>query len=416
MNIKLNKILSYFILIFPIALITGPLIPEIILFIVSILINFQIIKNKNFNFYKSKFTYFFLIFWIYLILNSFFAENSLWSLRTSLFYFRYYLFSISILYLISNGYLKLKIVSLVLLIIFSILIIDIFTQYKFGTNLLGFTVVENRYSGMFGDELILGSYLAKIFPLLLSLSLINNNNYNKLFLLYIFCPLLFFAIILTGERTASMLSLLFIIFSSLIIIKSYQNKFFYSFSIILIFAVIMQLNPSVKKRFIDETLNYIIESRYSNIIKLEHFDNNEKNDKIYIFSKLHHGHYISAYKLFLETPTLGKGVNSFRNNCKKFNHEYSCSTHPHNIPLQILSELGLIGFMFYLILLVFFLKILFSKKNHTITKILSLGLIIYLFPLSPSGNFFNNWMSMIFYFLVGFFLASMRYNPIPNDK
>ena len=45
--------------------------------------------------------------------------------------------------------------------------------------------------------------------------------------------------------------------------------------------------------------------------------NNSKEKKFYIFSKLHHGHYISAYNLFLEKPITGNGVNSFRFKCQK---------------------------------------------------------------------------------------------------
>ena len=30
--------------------------------------------------------------------------------------------------------------------------------------------------------------------------------------------------------------------------------------------------------------------------------------------------------------------------------------------------------------------------------------IIYLWPLMPTGNFFNNWLSIILFFISGFFL------------
>jgi len=34
------------------------------------------------------------------------------------------------------------------------------------------------------------------------------------------------------------------------------------------------------------------------------------------------------------------------------------------------------------------------------------GIFMSLFPLIPSGNFFNNWLSIIFYLTVGFFVAT----------
>ena len=60
--INLNKFLAFLVTIFPISLISGPLIPEIILIIVSVSINFQIIKKKKFYFYNLKFVYYFLFF------------------------------------------------------------------------------------------------------------------------------------------------------------------------------------------------------------------------------------------------------------------------------------------------------------------------------------------------------------------
>jgi hypothetical protein len=37
-------------------------------------------------------------------------------------------------------------------------------------------------------------------------------------------------------------------------------------------------------------------------------------------------------------------------------------------------------------------------------------LFINLFPFAPAGNFFNNWMSMIYYYPLGFYLYSRKEN------
>ena len=99
------------------------------------------------------------------------------------------------------------------------------------------------------------------------------------------------------------------------------------------------------------------------------------------------------------------------------NFEYStgCNTHPHNIFLQFMSELGILGIIFYVIGLIFLiyniLKIIYSKYKHKQISVFHKGLFIILvslllsfLPIFPSGNFFNNWLSMIFFFKTGLLL------------
>ena len=286
-NRYFNKFLSFLVLIFPAALVSGPLIPEIILFFLSIYVNFVIIKKKLFHYYSSTFSYFFFIFCLYLILNSIFSENSLWSLRTSIFYFRYYFFSISIFYVIKNNHLNLTALFVSLKLLFFILIFDLFIQYYFGKNFLGLIPVENRYSGLFGKELILGSYLVKLFPLLLALAFLKKNNSIKLLYLFFFNPIIVLGIIMTGERTASFLGISLITLVSFIVLEKYRYKLLYLFYILLIFLSVIQFNPKIKNRFINDTLNYLTESKHKKYLNIEtsqlEISQNERN--IYIFSK-----------------------------------------------------------------------------------------------------------------------------------
>jgi hypothetical protein len=89
-----------------------------------------------------------------------------------------------------------------------------------------------------------------------------------------------------------------------------------------------------------------------------------------------------------------------------------CNTHPHNVLMQFLSELGIFGIIFYFIGLFFLMKkisLIIVKKiknkklidNEYLNFFILLGLILSLFPLFPSGNFFNNWLSAIFYLYMG---------------
>ena len=82
---------------------------------------------------------------------------------------------------------------------------------------------------------------------------------------------------------------------------------------------------------------------------------------------------------------------------------------------SILSELGLVGIIFLLIFLFFLIKRFFDvafvklKTNHHYAFLIaSLGIFINLFPFLPSGNFFNNWISIIIYFNIGLYLVSNK--------
>ena len=95
----------------------------------------------------------------------------------------------------------------------------------------------------------------------------------------------------------------------------------------------------------------------------------------------------------------------------------ACNTHPHNFYYQLLAETGIIGFSFIFILFFYLLyaiiknifKNYFYKKTFTnnleicITSIL----FITLWPLTTTGNFFNNWLNIISFYLLAFYLFSI---------
>ena len=95
-----------------------------------------------------------------------------------------------------------------------------------------------------------------------------------------------------------------------------------------------------------------------------------------------------------------------------------CTTHPHNFYLQLLSETGIIGFIFLISLFLYLVFLLIKNFIYSILKkkpiltnfqiCLLLGFLITLLPFIPNGNFFNNWLSMIMFFPIGFYIFSLK--------
>jgi hypothetical protein len=176
------------------------------------------------------------------------------------------------------------------------------------------------------------------------------------------------------------------------------------------------------KVFIDHEKNngkiilFIIQNNYSENKFLEILASNYFNDSFYI-KKFDEGIYIyNFYKSFSKIYVKNNDIIRTGDPIGySFDFANGCNTHPHNYYFEFLSELGLIGFTFLLVsffyLLFIFLKVLntvFFKKNINVYFPLLfslLGVIITLFPLFPSGSFFNNWLSSIFYFNLAFVLS-----------
>ena len=406
-----NTIPSWIIILMPALLISGPFLSDVGVSLVAILFLINSKKNKLIKYYNNYYFKFFFVFYLILVLSSLLSDNIIISLKNSLFYFRFGIFSLCFWYLLENNPKLIKYLFYSILICFLSLIIDGYIQYIFGKNLFGYKLYnEYRVSSFFGSELILGSYLARFFPILFGVFILFNRSKKSksiLFLITIIFILSEGLIFLSGER----LALFFMNLSAVYIILMLQDYKIYRLwtylvSLILI-IVLMNVFPNSKERLIDQTIRDFTKNT---------LEKTEETEKIYIFSKTHNDMYISAYRIFLDNKYFGVGPRQFRNNCKEYKvSSYSCDTHPHNTYLELLSETGLFSFI---IVLSIFILISFLSIKHLILKFIGdrkgifndfevcllASIILSLWPLSPSGSFFNNWMSIVYYFPVGILL------------
>ena len=496
-DFNLNLFKNFLIFITPFLAVLGPFFPDLIISLASI---YLILNYKNFDTQKifySKFFIFMILFWIYLIINSFNSENLFVSFKSTLPYIRFILFIFFIKIFFDNKN-SLKILLISFSFLYILLLGDSIFQLNFGYNIFGYTLdASGRVSSFFKDELILGSFISKTFAVILFLIFFLNIKYKYFF--YIIAILVSgFLIYISRERSALFVFFLIFFFSMFLIEKKYfLRTFLLTFSLMSV-TFLMNTNP--------------IERIYFHTIK------QFNETKGFFPSSRHYLHYLTAYKIFGEKPIIGGGVKSFRYLCDKdsfkpseedliilsnghystidgyfyssiiksskistfvfpanFYNKYKshlnnknelsvlvnsneiinkyhfqakdfelnnfqkihikngefikkdtllmnsypykngCSTHPHNFYLQILSELGLIGFIFLIFFYIYILKGFFIRiydyiRNNKISEeIVIYGFYVAVFfPLLTSGNFFNNYISILIYFPFSFIILCLK--------
>ena len=394
---------------FPVWLITGPFFPDLFLSIFVLGFLYICFRDRNFDYFKFRTFYIFLAFCFVCVLSSLFADDILLSFQSSLFYFRFGVFACLVWYVIEQDKKLLNYFYYILVICFTCLVIDGYLQFFTGLNIIGLPASGVRISSFFGDELIMGSYLSRLFPLLFALFIIKEKKGFEIYLIGLLFILTDVLIYVSGERTSFFylnLSTLFII----LLIKKYQIfrliTFFCAFLIIIVLTL---SSHNLKNRMILSTFNSM------GIAK----EGQDKN----IFTPKHDSHIRTAFNMFLDKPILGHGPKMFRVKCSDPQYAVGispCATHPHNFYVQLLAETGIIGFLFLLSLFGYVVYCAFRQLQSIVLKkkryltdyqvCLLAGILISVWPFSPNGNFFNNWLAIIYSLPIGFYLHSVYGN------
>ncbi len=396
---------SILVCLIPFALLSGPFIPDLFVSIIGFIFLVLSIKDKSWKYFKNKFFIFFVCFYIYIVLCSLFSDLPILSLESSLFYFRFGLFSLAVWFLIEQNTKLLKIFTISILITFVICLIDGIYQNIYGPNIFGIYIPGvTRMTLLMNEKMILGGYLSRLFPFIFALLIFDfRKNKIKILIFSILIIITDVLVYLSGERTALFLFLLSAILF-IFMLSEFKNLRVITLILSLIIIGLVSIsNEEIRERNIDHTISQIYQ-----------------DGEFKLFSPQHQSHYLGAINMFLDKPIFGVGPKLFREFCDNEQYKidkYTCSTHPHNTYIQILAETGLIGFIFILIPLIYIIRQLFTKLKDTISAVesdisdyqacLLICFLVTLWPFIPTQSFFNNWISIIYFLPVGFYLHSI---------
>jgi hypothetical protein len=143
------NILSYFLILLPVFMISGPFLSDLSVSILAIASFFYLKKKKFFN---NHFFIIFIFFWILILSSTILSENKILAYKSSIFYFRFCFFSLFVWWLLEKDKKILEKIYFVLLFCFFILIFDSIFQNFNGSNIFNMKVVlKDRISSLFGE-------------------------------------------------------------------------------------------------------------------------------------------------------------------------------------------------------------------------------------------------------------------------
>jgi len=392
---KEDFLVSIFLISLPIIFLTGSSVINSSIIIIDIYFLYVLFINKDFKYLNNKYFYSLIAFWVYLIINLFFSINYVDSLPRSVGLLRFIIFAFAINYIFN---LKSNIIKKTILncwtFIFLFISVDLIFEFIFGYNLFGFkSPFDGRLGGVMGEELKIGHfYSAFVLIILLNLNNIIKKDFNNKYIFYLIIFLFLLVSLMIGERSNFIKTFFIVLFFIFIFEKKdFLKKILFLFFVAISFYILMMNNAKIKDRIFERFLEPLL-----------------KNPVELVFNSKYGSHYKVAILVYENNKLFGVGLKNYRleTTKKKYPRE-DASIHPHQIHFEIISELGLIGYVLFISVFFFILfqsVKLYLKKKDSLRLCGILFIIISLIPLLPSGSFFTTYSAALFWFNLSFVL------------
>ena len=409
-SLKNLKLVVLFISILPVLTLIGSSVANSTIIIIDLIFLYEIYKTKKYNILNNEFFYGLIFLWFILLINLlFFSINFENSFLRSFGFIRFILLVFAIkYYLFDNPKNHSNFIFNFWLAIFTLISFDVLFEFINGSNILGFkSSIPGRLVSFLDQEYKIGyifSFLSLIsFIIIFSRYKTSRYGFLKFYLLILFILFLSFII---GER-ANFVKTVVIFF---LIVFFLERKFFkMKYWITGIFCILVSIfiflaEKNISKGILQKDHSYTYRFWITFLKPLI------KNPVESLKNTNYGDHYKTAFLIFKDYKFTGVGLKNYRIIIYDENNKYNFnpSTHPHEKHLELLSELGLTG---YLPFIIFFLYcIIKAFKNASAHKNFfqlggSLFFISNLIPLIPSGSLFSTYSSIYFWISFAFLIS-----------
>lgn len=340
-----------------------------------------------------------MVAWVWMLAGSALALDHHLAYQQSLFWWRFPVYAAALEYWILDRTTMRRLLWMATAVVAAVSL-DAWYQYLTGADVLGHLRQGDRLTGPFSD-LRVGSWTQRLmFPVVLGAftwDLWRRSGRGAAAGLAALIILTAGAVILSGERMATLLTLLGLVVAALLKKGMARKLILAGFGLLIAGGIVLALSTQwFLDRYVSQTEKVtaqIWDSAYGQIW----------HSALYIASK---------------RPLIGVGPKNFRVACDTPGYalpvpfDQRCETHPHNLYLEWLVEYGAIGLALFLALIAAWAaRIVPPLRGGTASPWLygpAIAAFLTLWPLGPSGSFFSNWYGGVFYLAVGWALAAAR--------
>ena len=424
-----NTLSKYLFFLLPLSFCIGQAAVSFV-FLFFVIIFLLIKKNASF-FYNDPIKIILILYFSSLILGSFFSLNINVSSYNAVTYLRFFIFFLFI-HLFENFF-KNKMQTPFFLWSFflaCIIILDAYFQYfnPLKEDIFGFKADEanaGRLTSIFGKELIVGSVLYYLFFTSLFFFIIFIKDKMKMYkfisnIIVIFIIIFYLAVVfLSGDRMPFIMTIgtLFFLFFFL---KNFKLNLAAALIIFVIFFTFQLKNNNYffdrYNIFIKEVLP--VEKKINNTVEKRNF-----------FDSQWGAHFLTGYEIFKNNLYFGIGLKQFKVECSSNAYEKidsnfrsgRCSSHPHNLYIEMLSETGIVSTLIFVSLIIYFfircIKVLYNKKIKSYYNSYEYLMFICFFamnvftffPIRSSGSFFSNFAGSLIWYNFSFLFIYLKH-------